>query len=287
MNGIFTRFMILYHRAKREKLWGHYIFLFLFSLVVLVPFMWVLLSSLKTKSQYLRDPIGFPNPLNWVNYAEAYRSINIPNLFKNSIFISSSSVLGTILITSLAAYVLSRFSFKINKLIYSYFIMGMMIPLNAAIIPLFVNLKQIGLINTYGGVIVPYITFQIPLGIFLITNYMKSISKELEESAIIDGCGSLRVFFHIILPLSRPILATFSIISFMSLWNEFLFALIFLTGSKYQTIPLGLASFRGQYETNTTAMLAGTIITMVPTIIIYICLRGQIMKGLTAGAVKG
>jgi raffinose/stachyose/melibiose transport system permease protein len=280
------RFSAAFHRAKREGLFGHYIFLFLFSLLIILPFIWIILSSLKSKTQYMADPLGFPSPIKLVNYIDAFNSVRILNLFKNSILISSVSVAGALLLTSMAAYVLARYTFKVNKVIYLYFIAGMMIPLNAAIIPLFINLRKIGLINTYGGVILPYITFQIPLGIFLITNYMKSISKEMEESAILDGCGEFRLFFYIILPLSRPILATFAIITFMSLWNEFFFALIFLTGSKYQTVPLGLASFRGQYETNTTAMLAGTIISMVPTIIIYISLRKQIIKGMTAGAVK-
>jgi raffinose/stachyose/melibiose transport system permease protein len=272
---------------KQRQLIGHYIFLVFFSLVVLLPFLWIFLSSLKTKTQYLREPAAFPNPIYWKNYADAFKAINIPNLFKNSILISAISVLGDVIIISLAAYVLARHFFKVNKYLYNYFLAGMMIPLNAAIIPLFVNLRKVGLINTYGGVIIPYIAFQIPLGIFLFVNYMKTIPAELEESAIIDGCGDLRLFSSIILPLSRPILATFSIITFMALWNEFMFALVFLTGIKFQTVPLGLATFRGQYETNTTAMLAGAVIAMIPTIIIYICLRRQIMNGMTAGAIKG
>jgi raffinose/stachyose/melibiose transport system permease protein len=125
------------------------------------------------------------------------------------------------------------------------------------------------------------------MGIFLLTNYMKTIPMELEESALIDGCSAFRLFAQIIIPLSRPILATFAIISFMGLWNEFLFALVFLTGDRFYTIPLGLATFRGQYNTNTTVMLAGTVISIVPTIIIYIALRNNIIKGLTSGAIKG
>jgi raffinose/stachyose/melibiose transport system permease protein len=287
MNGILKHLPFSIRRIKHKGFIGHYVFLLFFSFVVLLPFLWIILSSLKTKTQYLREPAAFPHPVSWGNYADAFRAINIPNLFKNSMFISAVSVFGDIIIISLAAYVIARYSFRAGKYLYNYFLIGMMIPLNAAIIPLFINLRSVGLINTYGGVIIPYIAFQIPLGVFLFVNYMKSIPVELEESAIIDGCGELRLFFAIILPLSRPILATFSIISFMSLWNEFLFALIFLTGTKFQTVPLGLATFRGQYESNTTAMLAGAVITMIPTIIVYICLRRQIMKGMTAGAIKG
>jgi raffinose/stachyose/melibiose transport system permease protein len=274
-------------RGPRENVAGHYIFMVVFSLLIIAPFLWTLSSSLKTKDQFIKDPGAFPNPVRLKNYSDAFNAVNFPNLFKNSIFISLASVTGALLITSLAAFVLARYKFYINKIIYNYFLLGMMIPINAAIIPLFLGLRDIGLINTYQGVILPYIAFQIPMGIFLITNYMKTIPMEFEESAVIDGCSAIRLFSHIILPLSRPILATFSIISFMALWNEFLFALIFLSGEKFYTIPLGLATFRGQYDTNTTVMLAGTVISIIPTIIIYIILRNNIIKGLTSGAIKG
>jgi raffinose/stachyose/melibiose transport system permease protein len=274
-------------RGPGENMAGNYIFMCLFSLIILAPFLWTLSSSLKTKDQFIKEPGAFPNPMRLQNYSDAFKAVNFPNLFKNSIFISLVSVAGAVLVTSLAAFVLARYKFRINKIIYTYFLMGMMIPLNAAIIPLFLSLRNMSLLNTYQGVIIPYIAFQIPMGVFLITNYMKIIPMEFEESAVIDGCGTIRLFSYIILPLSRPILATFSIISFMGLWNEFLFALIFLSGEKFHTIPLGLATFRGQYETNTTIMLAGTVISIIPTIIIYIVLRNNIIKGLSSGAIKG
>ncbi len=274
-------------RKYSSKYIKHYIFLGISISMVILPFLWVLISSLKTKSQFMVDPYGLPDPVMYENYADAFQSINMPNLFKNSIFISLTSVLGALLVASAAAFVLARCSFKINKWIYSFFLIGMMIPLNAAIIPLFITLKNVKLTNTYAGIIIPYIAFQIPMGIFLLTNYIKTIPNELEEAAIIDGCSVVQLFIKVIVPLSKPIFATFSIITFMSLWNEFLFALVFLTGEEFQTVPLGLASFRGQYDTNTTVMLAGTVIAMIPTLIIYVLLRDNIVKGMTAGAVKG
>ncbi|MDR1948169.1 MAG: carbohydrate ABC transporter permease [Spirochaetaceae bacterium] len=273
--------------VRRENLTGHYLFLGLFSLLILAPFTWTVFNSLKSRDQFIQEPGAFPNPVLFRNYANAFKSVNFPNLFKNSFFFSSVSVLGALAVTALAAYVLARYRFRINKFVYTYFLMGMMIPLNAAIIPLFLGLRNMGLTNTYQGVIIPYITFQIPMGVFLLTNYMKLIPMEFEESALMDGCSALRLFARIIMPLSRPILATFAIISFMGLWNEFLFALVFLTGEKFYTIPLGLATFRGQYDTNTTVMLAGTVISIVPTLVIYIALRNNIIKGLTSGAIKG
>ncbi len=208
-------------------------------------------------------------------------------LFKNSLFLCTVSVVCILFLTALASYALSRFKLGINKYLYNFFLVGMMIPINAAIIPLFISLKTFGLVNTYPGVIIPYIGFGIPMGIFLMSSYMKGIPDEIEEAAIIDGCGLWGLFAHIILPLSRPIFATSAIISFMGLWNEFLFALVFLSGKEHQTVPLGLATFRGQYSTNHTTMMAGVVIAMIPTIIIYIMLRDNIMKGMTAGSVKG
>lgn len=271
----------------KKHLAGHYIFLTVLAVLIVVPFLWVIVTSLKTKDQFMMNPMGLPVPAHFENYAEAWRTINIPNLFKNSLLISSVSVAFSLALVSVASFVLARFTFKVNRWIYNFFLMGMMIPLNAAIIPLFLSIKDLGLSNTYLGVILPYASFQIPIGIFLVTNYMKTIPMDLEEAAVMDGCGILQLFGKIILPLSKPVFATFSIISFMGIWNDFLFALVMLTGEKYQTVPLGLAAFRGQYDTNTTVMLAATVICMIPTLVVYVILRDNIVKGMTAGAVKG
>lgn len=271
----------------REKHWPQYVFLTFLSVVILLPFFWLITSSLKSRDQFMMEPMSLPNPVTWTNYVKAYTSINMLNLFKNSLFITVTSVVVSLLFISAAAYVLARFDFRINKVIYQFFLLGMMIPLNAAIIPLFLTLRNIGITNTYLGVIVPYITFQIPIGIFLITNFMKSIPLELEEAAIMDGCNIVQRFIYLFAPLSKSIFATYSIVSFISLWNEFLFALVFLTGDEYKTVPLGLANFRGEFSTNTTVMLAATVIAVLPTIIIYLLLRDHIVKGMTAGAVKG
>ena len=270
-----------------EKHIGAYVFLILMTFFVLIPLFWVLMNSLKSKSQYLIDPNGFPKELMFSNYLEAFKTINMPTLYKNSFFLSIVSVAGALLFTAPASFVLARYKFKINKSIYAFFLIGMMIPLNAAIIPLFVNLKSLGLTNSYLGVIIPYIAFQTPMGIFLITNYMKGIPDDIEEAAILDGCNNLQLMGHIFIPISKPIFATYTIITFMAIWNEFLFALVFLTGDQYKTVSLGLAAFRGQYDTNTTCMLAATIMAMLPMIIVYILLHDQIIKGMTAGATKG
>ena len=266
---------------------SHYWFLSLYSLVVLFPFAWLLVTSFKTNSEIANQPFGFPAQLNFQNYVDAWTSIKMLTLFKNSIFICTVSVLMIVFVAALAGYVLSRYRFKINSLIYGFFIMGMMIPMNAAIIPLFINMKWMGLRGSYFAVIFPYIAFNLPMAIFLITTYMKGIPEEIEEAAVIDGCGAGRIFFNIILPLSKPILSTTAIIVFMFLWNEFLFALVFLPGNDYHTIPLGIMSFKGQYSTNFAMQTAGMVIAIIPTVFIYLFLSDKIINGMTAGAVKG
>lgn len=271
----------------KNKPWISYAFLALASIVVILPFLWVIMASFKTNGEYMMDPVSFPVSFHFQNYIDAFQSIHMLTLFKNSLLIATVSVLGCLLLVSMASYALSRFTLRINKWIYSYFLLGLMIPVNAAIIPLYIAMKKVGLLDTYAAVIIPYIAFNIPMGIFLITNYMRTIPRELEEAAIIDGCNIFKLFSHVMFPLSRPIFATYSIITFIGLWNEFTFSLVFLSGQEMRTVPIGLASFRGEFETNTPAMLAGTVIAVIPVLIVFVLLRKQILQGMTTGAVKG
>jgi len=274
-------------KKKNKTKWLHDIFLITHTLVILLPLVWIVLTSFKSNPELMRNPYGLPERLLLSNYAEAWKTVDMPNLFKNSIFICSVSVICIIFVSSMASYAFSRFTLKINSYIYNFILIGMMIPLNAAIIPLFINIRKLGLLNSYAGVIIPYTAVYIPVSTFLITAYMKNIPNEVEEAAVIDGCGILKLFTHIIIPLSKPIFATMSIIAFMNLWNEFLFALVFLSGTKQRTIPIGIAAFKEQYFTNYTMMMAGTVMAIIPPILIYIVLREHIIKGIAAGAVKG
>lgn len=274
-------------QKAKNKPWVSYIFLTLASVIVILPFLWVIMASFKTNGEYMLNPVSFPDAFYFQNYIDAFRSIHMLTLFKNSLMIASVSVLGSLLFVSMASYALARFSLRINKWIYSYFLLGLMIPVNAAIIPLYIAMRKVGLLDTYAAVIIPYIAFNIPMGIFLITNYMRTIPRELEEAAIIDGCSVFKLFSHIMFPLSRPIFATYSIITFINIWNEFTFSLVFLSGQEMRTVPIGLASFRGEFETNTPAMLAGTVIAVIPVLIVFVLLRKQVLQGMTTGAVKG
>lgn len=265
---------------------GHYILLSMKSLIVSVPFIWLLFSALKSPEDYSINPFGFPKTLMFSNFVTAWNQINMLSLFKNSIFICVVSVVLGMFIATMASYALSRFNFKINLYTYNYFLVGMMIPLNGAIIPLFISLRNYHLLNTYWGVILPYIAFNLPMEIFLITGFMKSIPNEIEESAVIDGCGVMGIFTKIILPLSTPIFSTTAILVFVGLWNEFLFALLFLSGSEHKTVPIGIMSFQGEHLTDFTLMFAAMITAIIPTMLIFIILRKSVMRGMTAGAVK-
>lgn len=264
-----------------------YLVLAINAAVVIMPLIWVVITSFKTNKEYVMNSYALPQHWEFDNFTKAFNQINMPILFKNSIVVCCLSVVIVILITAMAAYVIARFNFKFGKFCNTYFIIGMMIPLNSAIIPLFISFSKLKLTNSLLGLVIPYVAFQIPMGIFLIGNYMRSLPNELEESAMIDGCSSVKIFYKIIFPLCKPIFATFGIITFITNWNEFLFALVLLTSPEYQTIPIGLASFKGEHSFDTPVMLAAVLMTIIPVIILYIAFHKQIISGMTSGAVKG
>ena len=273
-------------RVKRVSC-VHYIFLGFCALIILVPFVWLLMTAFKDNGEFMMRPYQWPQSFSLDNFAAAWRTINMPRLFKNSAIITVISVILIVVFAAMAAYTISRFRLKINKLLSGYFLLGMMIPLNAAIIPLFLTMRNLHLTNSYAGVIISYVAFNMPISIYLVSNYMRGIPDEIEESAVIDGCGIARLFIRIILPLARPICITVAIMIFMQLWNEFQFALIFLPNESYYTLPIGLSAFRGQYSTDYGVMVAGMTIAAIPTLVVYFSMSDLIMKGMTAGAVKG
>ena len=174
-----------------------------------------------------------------------------------------------------------------NKFIYTFFIFGLLIPIHATLVPMFILMRNLGLLDTPITLIFPYIAFHLPITIFILTSFMKAFPKDIEESAIMDGCGIFRVFWSIILPMSRPALATVVILNFIYNWNEFSFALVLINDPGLQTLPLGLANFAGQFTTNYGAQMAGLTMSLIPIVIFYFLLEKEIVQGMTAGAVKG
>jgi raffinose/stachyose/melibiose transport system permease protein len=264
-----------------------YLILMVFAIVNAYPIIWMILNSFKSGQEFALNPFGLPTEWVWANYVEAWFTANINTCFFNSVFVGGVAVILTVLFGALASYFLARFQFKGQKLLYSFFILGLLVPIHATLVPMFILMQTIGLLDTRLALIFPYIAFNLSITIFLLTSFMKSFSKEIEESVIMDGAGVFKIFWSIILPMTRPVLATVIIINFINNWNEFSFALVLINDDLLSTLPLGLANFAGQHSTNYTAQMAALTIVLVPTILFYLFMEKQIVEGMTQGAVKG
>lgn len=264
-----------------------YVVLILYSLINVYPILWMVMNSFKSRQEFSVDKLGLPNQFVVQNYIDAWNTANFKDFFLNSIIVSVTAVVITVLFGALAAYFLSRFSFRMSNLIYSFFIFGLLVPIHATLVPMFLLMQNLGLLNTRISLVLPYVAFNLPVTIFLLYSFMKAFPKDIEESAIMDGAGIFRIFWSIIAPMSRPALATVTILSFINNWNEFVFALVLINDSALQTLPLGLQNFAGQYSTNYVAQMAGLSMALIPVLVVFLFLEKELVKGMTAGAVKG
>lgn len=274
-------------QSKKIKKISIYLALIIFVIINAYPIIWMAINSFKSEKEFATNQFGFPKKFVLENYTAAWDIANLGVLFKNSIFITVTATVITVIIGALASYFLSRFEFRMSKWIYGFFIFGLLIPIHATLVPMFILMKNLGLLNTPITLIFPYIAFHLPITIFILTSFMKGFPKDIEESAIMDGCGIFRIFRSIILPMSRPALATVVILNFIYNWNEFSFALVLINDPNLQTLPLGLANFAGQFTTNYGAQMSGLTMSLIPIVIFYILFEKNIVKGMTAGAVKG
>lgn len=264
-----------------------YIFLGLFGIINIVPLLLMVMNSFKTESDYARNPLGWPSSWNLGNYARAWEVANLGTYFWNTIIVTGVSVIATVFLGALASYFLSRFQYKLRGITYGIFILGMLIPIHATLIPIFIVMQRIGLLDTHMALILPYTAFNLSLTIFILVGFMKSFPKDIEESAIMDGGGVYRIFWSIILPMTRPAIATVVILNFIYNWNEYLFALVLISSTALKTLPLGLASFVGIETASYTLQMAALTMALIPTLIFYLSLQKQLVNGMTAGAVKG
>jgi raffinose/stachyose/melibiose transport system permease protein len=262
-----------------------YIFLYIYVIISLYPFVWVFISSLKSTQEILMKPFSLPHVLQFKNYYTVWLDGSIGNSFINSIIISGITLITTLLVASMASYILARV--YPNLTLYTYFAVGIMIPVQTILIPSFILLKFIHLVNTRTGLIIEYIASSIPLSIFLIVAFMKSLPREIEEAAVMDGCSRSRTFSSIIVPLTMPAIATVGILLFMNVWNEYLFAYVLLSSKQLHTITVGIYAMKTEFGVNYGPLTAGLSIAMIPVIIVYILFQEKVIQGMTAGAVKG
>lgn len=263
--------------------------LWIFSLTCIFPLVWMLYSSLKEKRQFNADIIGLPTNPTLANYQKilSNRDYNLLQTMGNSLRSTVLSVILIVLITFIVGYILARIDFKLNKPLYVMFLMGMLIPINSLMVPIYIIFSKAGLSNHWYTLLFPYVAFALPMSIFLVQGYVRGIPTELEEAAAIDGSSFSKTLFGIILPVCKPILVTVAIINVFGCWNEFSFALILIKDSALYTVPLGLKQFTGQFNSDYPKIMAAMLMTMSPIVVFYFAFSKQIIKGMVAGAVKG
>jgi raffinose/stachyose/melibiose transport system permease protein len=256
-------------------------------LVVLVPILYAVLGGFRTTGQISARPVDLPHPWVFENYREIITSESFWRQVGNSVLIAVITMAVVVPCASLAAFVLARFSFRGREAVYIFFTFGLLFPVAVAILPLFISLRTFGLINSWFGVALPQAAFALPTTIIVLRPFFRSVPAELEEAAAIDGCGPFRFFWKILLPLSRPVLATVSVIVIVASWNAFLLPLIVLSDPSLWTLPLGVTNFSTQYSSDTARVLAFTSLSMVPALVFYVFAERQIVSGLAAGAIRG
>lgn len=256
-------------------------------LLAIVPLLWLFLSSFKTNLELQNNPFGLPAVIQWGNYANAVKLSGIHILFINSVLVAVFATLFNLLITSLGAFVIARENFKFKNVLLIGFQAGVLVPIISLMVPYFKTITMLGLYDSKIALILVYAAVNIPVSMFLLTSFMKSIPVELEEAAIIDGCSFFQRYLHIVLPLSKLGLVTAGTFVFLFSWNEFTYALLLTSSMKSRTLQLGIRFFTSQFFTDYTSMFAAIIIIVIPSIVVYIFLHDKIIHGLTAGASKG
>ncbi len=266
--------------------WLLQVVLMFVAAIQLFPLIWLLFFSLKSNAELFGDNIlGLPKEWLWSNYITVLKSSNIFRYFSNSVVITVITIIITNVLSAMVAYALTRLKWKLSNAVYILFLTGMMIPIHAALLPLFIILKPV--LNTYLALIIPYVGFALPLSVLILSGFMGTIPREIEEAAFLDGAGIGRIFTYIIVPLMKPALATISVLTYLSSWNELMFAITFINKETYKTLTFGIMSMVGRYTTNWGLIGAGLVIATIPSIVIYMLMSEQIQGSLSSGAVKG
>ncbi len=264
-----------------------YVFLILLAIIYIVPLLWVLITSLKNDSTLMLSPWAMPAKLEWSNYEFAWTKGHLGTAMLNSLIVCGSTLVISMVFGSMAAFAIAKLRWKLSKLAMYYFLIGMMIPIHTILIPLFVQFSGWGMSNTLMGIIIPYITFSLPITIYIMVGFFEGIPNELFEAACIDGCSVYKMFGTVAIPLAKTGFMVTGLMSFVSNWNELLVAMVFISKEAKKTLPVSLTKFVGPYHTNYCQMFAAIMIAIIPTIIAYVAFANQIVEGLTAGAVKG
>ncbi|MBM7554449.1 carbohydrate ABC transporter permease [Thalassobacillus pellis] len=271
----------------KKKEFPRQLILLFYTAVILIPLSMVFLATFKTTSQLFKDPLGLPESFSLDNYYELFVKEAMLQYFLNSIIVTAITVFCVILLATLISYSIIRISGKMGILLFGFFVAGMMVPTQVNMIPIYLLVTKLGMIDTLRGVILVSIGFLIPIAVFILTGFMKTLSKSLFEAAKMDGANEWQIYSKIVLPLSLPAIATVTIFSLVIVWNDLLYPLLLLKSDSVKTLPIALLEFQGQYLTNYPLIFSGVIIASLPMTIAYIFLQRYFIAGMTAGSVKG
>lgn len=263
-----------------------YIFLIAMAMMFIMPLLFTLVSSLKDNREIFGSPFALPETYRFENYVVAWKEANMSKYFFNSIFISISTVVVLAIVSSMAAFIIARFNFKLNKIIFVFFLIGMMIPMHTILVPITYIIGSLNLKNNLFVLILLYVGFSIPFSVMVLTNFMRGINQSLEEAATIDGANYMQIYRHVALPLTVPAISTISIFNFLGAWNNVLFPLLFINDAKLKPISLGLLNFNGERGSQYGPLMAAIAITVFIPLVIYLLFQEKIEGGLAAGSVK-
>jgi raffinose/stachyose/melibiose transport system permease protein len=257
------------------------------GLVVVVPIIFGVLGGFKDNGQLFTNPFGLPEPWLPGNYLDTLGSTAFWQQASNSLVIAVASTVLVVGVGAMAAYIFARYAFPGRELLFTLFAIGLMFPFAVAILPLFVLLRELNLLDNPLGVVLPQAAFGLPITIVILRSFFRGIPAEVEESAVLDGCGPFRFFWRILLPMSRPALGTVSVLAVVGSWNNYLLPLIVFNDARWWTLPLGVQQFQSQYSADTARILAYVTLAMLPSLFFYAIAERQLISGLTSGIGKG
>jgi raffinose/stachyose/melibiose transport system permease protein len=280
--------MSLERRRTRILSWTLFAVLAVVAVVQIFPFYYLSVFSLKSNEDiFSGNVIGLPKRFMWNNYTHALVTAKIFLFFANSLLVTSVTILVTVIVSAMVSYAIMRMRWKLSKVFLALFLLGLMVPQHSALLPIFVILKNLKLLNTRLALILPYIAFALSMAILVLTGFLETVPRELEEASFIDGCSIYRTFFTIVVPLLAPALATVAILTYLAAYNEMMFAVTFVSKTALKTLTVGILGLQGRWYNNWGAIGASLVVAMAPTVVIYLLLSNQVQRGLMAGAVKG
>lgn len=279
------------YAGKKKRPWSKvilFIILLAIAVIQLFPLVWLLDFSLASSNEmFTSGLLIIPEKIQWGNYVKAFVDGNFLLYLKNSLLINFLAVFFVIIISIMAAFACKRMKWKLSGFVQTLLLMGMMIPIHATLLPNYKIYSAIHLTDTIWALLIPYVAFSLPQGMFLMGSFLESVPKELEEAAVIDGCGIYRIIFVIVTPLLKASITTVAIMTFLNNWNEFMMASTYLSTPKWKTLPFSVLEFTGEYSSNYAVQFAVMALTAAPAVIVYIILNKHITKGVAMGAVKG